>query len=315
MPYLTAHQGLLEKRVHDAMPERSAGTSAHESRAGLGLRLALALGASALAGIVLERLLVGVVPVDAMRYLVSSLVATGLVGVALYHLVVSPLAKSRADLTVRYEAALADALADPLTGLGNHRAFQEELDRQVDAAQRYGAPVSLVLIDLDDFKAINDTKGHAFGDEALTHFGALVKRGLRRVDRPFRVGGDEFAILLPQTDAEAAKIVIRRLLASALQPALRSHVDPGSLSFSAGISALPESPPGAPSCTASRCGAVRRQARRAHRGHGLRPRGDSHRRSQRAGGGGGRGRGPAWLRPVYQPIMELKTGRCWASRA
>ncbi len=139
--------------MQEALPDQTAGTTAHESRAGLGLRLAMALGASALVGIVLERLLVGIVPVAAMRYLVSSLVATGLVGVALHHLVVSPLSKSRADLTVRYEAALADALADPLTGLGNHRAFQEELDRQVDAAQRYGAPVALVLIDLDDFKS------------------------------------------------------------------------------------------------------------------------------------------------------------------
>ena len=76
-----------------------------------------------------------------------------LVGVALYYLVVSPLSQSRADLNDRYQAALADALADPLTGLGNHRAFQEELDRQVEAAQRYGVPVSLVIIDLDEFKA------------------------------------------------------------------------------------------------------------------------------------------------------------------
>ena len=269
----------------------------------------MALGASALAGIVLERLLVGVVPVDAMRYLVSSLVATGLVGVALYHLVVSPLAKSRADLTVRYEAALADALADPLTGLGNHRAFQEELDRQVDAAQRYGAPVSLVLIDLDDFKSINDTKGHAFGDEALTHFGAIVKRGLRRVDRPFRVGGDEFAILLPQTDAEAAKIVIRRLLASALQPALRSHVDPGSLSFSAGISALPESATGRAELY-SQADAALYAAKRAGRtevmvfDRAATPTADPN----GLGAAVAEVVARAWLRPVYQPIMELKTG-------
>jgi len=229
--------------VHDALPEETAGTTAHESRAGLGLRLAVALGASALVGIVLERLLVGMVPVPFMRYLVSSLVATALVGVALYHLVVSPLARSRADLTVRYEAALADALADPLTGLGNHRAFQEELDRQVDGAQRYGAPVALVLIDLDDFKSINDTKGHAFGDQALAHFGALVKRGLRKVDRSFRVGGDEFAILLPQTDGEAAKIVIRRLLATALQPALRSHIDLVRGKLRALGARTPDSPP------------------------------------------------------------------------
>jgi diguanylate cyclase (GGDEF)-like protein len=295
--------------LHDALPGGSAGSTAHESRAGLGLRLALALGASALVGIVLERLLVGIIPVAAMRYLVSSLVATGLVGVALYHLVVSPLAKSRADLTVRYEAALADALADPLTGLGNHRAFQEELDRQVEAAQRYGAPLSLVLIDLDDFKAINDTKGHAFGDEALTHFGTLVKRGLRKVDRSFRVGGDEFAMLLPQTDAEAAKIVIRRLLATALQPALRSNVDPGNLSFSAGISALPDPASGRAELY-SQADAALYAAKRAGRtevtifDRAVTPSSDPNGMGAAVAEVVAR----AWLRPVYQPIMELRTG-------
>ena len=92
----------------------------------------MALGASALAGIVLERLLVGVVPVDAMRYLVESLVATGLVGGGALPPGRVAAEPSRADLTVRYEAALADALADPLTGLGNHRAFGRRLDRQVE---------------------------------------------------------------------------------------------------------------------------------------------------------------------------------------
>ena len=295
--------------MQNAGTERTAETAAHESRAGLGLRLALALGASALAGIVLERLLVGMIPQPAMRYLISSLVATGLVGIALYHLVVSPLARSRADLTVRYEAALADALADPLTGLGNHRAFQEELDRQVEAAQRYGAPISLVLIDLDDFKSINDTKGHAFGDQALTHFGGLVHRGLRKVDRPFRVGGDEFAILLPQTDAEAAKIVIRRLLAAALQPALRSNVDPGSLSFSAGISAIPDSATGRADLY-SQADAALYAAKRAGRtevvifDRAVTPTGDPN----GLGAAVAEVVARAWLRPVYQPIMELKSG-------
>jgi len=302
-------RGPLERRVQDAGTERSAETAAHESRAGLGLRLALALGASALVGIVLERLLVGAMPLPAMRYLVSSLVATGLVGVALYRLVVSPLAESRADLTVRYEAALADALTDPLTGLGNHRAFQEELDRQVEAAQRYGAPVSLVLIDLDDFKSINDTKGHAFGDDALTHFGALVKRGLRKVDRAFRVGGDEFAILLPQTDGPAANIVIRRLLASALQPALRSQVDPGSVSFSAGISSVPAAAAERAELY-SQADAALYAAKRAGRtevvifDRAVTPTGDPN----GLGAAVAEVVARAWLRPVYQPIMELKSG-------
>ncbi|HEX6475317.1 MAG TPA: diguanylate cyclase, partial [Candidatus Limnocylindria bacterium] len=295
--------------MEDAGTERSADAAARESRAGLGLRLALALGASALAGIVLERLLVGVLPVPAMRYLVSSLVATGLVGVALYRLVVSPLEESHADLTVRYEAALADALTDPLTGLGNHRAFQEELDRQVEGAQRYKAPISLVLIDLDDFKSINDTKGHAFGDQALTHFGALVKRGLRKVDRAFRVGGDEFAILLPQTDGPAANIVIRRLLASALQPALRSQVDPGGLSFSAGISSVPESAADRAELY-TQADAALYAAKRAGRtevvifDRAVTPTGDPN----GLGAAVAEVVARAWLRPVYQPIQELRSG-------
>jgi predicted signal transduction protein with EAL and GGDEF domain len=69
---------------------------------------------------------------------------------------VGPLLATQSDLQVRYEAALADALRDPLTGLGNHRAFHEELDRQVAAALRYELPLALLLIDLDEFKSIND---------------------------------------------------------------------------------------------------------------------------------------------------------------
>ena len=221
-------------------PKTKAARTAHDSRAGLALRLAVALGASSLAGIASDQLMATAVPEASLRVVLSALLAATLVGLALYFLVVSPLASSRADLNDRYQAALADALQDPLTGLGNHRAFQEELDRQVEAAQRYGVPLSLAIVDLDEFKAINDGRGHAFGDRALAHFGTLVSAGLRRADRPFRIGGDEFAIMLPHTDAEGAKIVLRRLLASALQPALRTGGDPGSLSFSAGISAMPE---------------------------------------------------------------------------
>ena len=85
---------------------------------------------------------------------------------------VSPLVATQADLQVRYEAAVADALRDPLTGLGNHRAFQEELDRQVDGAHALRRPLALMLIDLDEFKAVNDSRGHAGGDRVLRGFGA-----------------------------------------------------------------------------------------------------------------------------------------------
>jgi diguanylate cyclase (GGDEF)-like protein len=296
--------------VHQAAaPASEAATTAHETRAGLALRLAVAVGISALAGIAADRLLAGTVHEVAVRGLLSALVAAAPVGFALFHLVVSPLARSRADLNDRYQAALADALLDPLTGLGNHRAFQEELDRQVEAAQRYALPLSLAIIDLDEFKAINDGRGHAFGDRALAHFGTLVAAGLRRADRPFRVGGDEFALLLPHTDAEGAKIVIRRLLASALQPALRTESDPGSLSFSAGISAMPE-PAASRAQLYSQADAALYAAKRSGRTD-VQIFDPASEPSEDPGGVGmavaeviARG----WLRPVYQPIMELKTG-------
>jgi diguanylate cyclase (GGDEF)-like protein len=302
--------GSGELFVQQAMaPTIEAGPTTHESRAGLALRLAVAVGISALAGIAADRLMAGVVHEVAVRGLLSALAAAAPVGFALFHLVVSPLARSRADLNDRYQAALADALLDPLTGLGNHRAFQEELDRQVEAAQRYALPLSLAIIDLDEFKAINDGKGHAFGDRALAHFGTLVTAGLRRADRPFRVGGDEFALLLPHTDAEGAKIVIRRLLASALQPALRTDSDPGSLSFSAGISAMPD-PASGRAQLYSQADAALYAAKRSGRTD-VQIFDPASEPSEDLGGVGmavaeviARG----WLRPVYQPIIELKSG-------
>ena len=152
---------------------------------------------------------------------------------------VSPIVAHQAALEERYEAALADALTDPLTGLGNHRAFQEELDRQVAASERYGAPLSLALIDLDEFKQINDRGGHAAGDRMLRGFAQILNSATRRADRPFRIGGDEFAVILPHTDLAGAHIFTRRILAQSLGPSLRLE-DVSPVSFSAGVSAMPE---------------------------------------------------------------------------
>lgn len=151
---------------------------------------------------------------------------------------IAPIVATQADLQERYEAARADALRDPLTGLGNHRAFHEELDRQVEASLRYGVALSLMLIDLDEFKSVNDTKGHAGGDRTLRGFGQLLNGAVRRADRAYRIGGDEFAVILPHTDLDGARIVARRILAQALQPALRlDDLEP--VSFSAGLSSVP----------------------------------------------------------------------------
>ena len=141
------------------------------------------------------------------------------------------------QLQTLYSQARLDALLDPITGLGNHRAFQEELHRQIEGAMRHDHSLALAVIDLDDLKRVNDEHGHAGGDQLLASMGRLLQTGNRATDRAFRIGGDEFALLLSHTDADAAHAVMRRILATALS-AETSFGRP--FSFSAGVSAYPE---------------------------------------------------------------------------
>lgn len=146
---------------------------------------------------------------------------------------------SRSRLHELYESAREAALRDSLTGLGNHRAFQEAVTRMVEGARRYGTAFSLVLIDIDEFKRINDTKGHATGDQLLSEVGALISATIRHTDAAFRVGGDEFALLLPHTDAGGAIVLARRLLARGLEDRV-AGLYRWPISFSAGVTACPE---------------------------------------------------------------------------
>ncbi|HEU0235132.1 MAG TPA: EAL domain-containing protein [Candidatus Limnocylindrales bacterium] len=151
---------------------------------------------------------------------------------------VEGLASERDELREMYGRARLDSLRDPLTGLGNHRAFQEELARQIEQARRHPSPLALLIVDVDDLKKANDERGHEAGDELLIGFGRIARAVLRRADRAFRVGGDEFAILLPQSDIETGLVVGRRMLASALEGGDPSQpVSPFSVSI--GVSAFP----------------------------------------------------------------------------
>jgi len=145
---------------------------------------------------------------------------------------------SRSRLRELYESAREAALRDSLTGLGNHRSFQESLERMVEASHRYGTPFALVLFDVDEFKRINDSRGHAVGDQLLAELGDLIRATVRLADAGYRVGGDEFAILLPHTDADGAAVMTRRLLGRALEGRGQEYTGP--VSFSAGITACPE---------------------------------------------------------------------------
>ena len=103
------------------------------------------------------------------------------------------------------------AVTDPLTGLYNRRLFSESFEKELNRARRYGLPLSIVLLDLHRFKEVNDKYGHPRGDEVLRAAATTLQKALRTSDTAFRIGGDEFALLLPQTDAVQAMALSRRV--------------------------------------------------------------------------------------------------------
>ncbi len=116
----------------------------------------------------------------------------------------------------KFSEAQHASLHDPLTGLWNRRAYDTELELEFKRAKRYKHALSIALFDLDGFKALNDSEGHPAGDQALKEVGRVLARSLRTVDKCFRIGGDEFAILLPETAAPGAKLVIKRIQAEVI---------------------------------------------------------------------------------------------------
>ncbi|BDU71165.1 GGDEF domain-containing protein [Mesoterricola silvestris] len=112
-----------------------------------------------------------------------------------------------------FHAVLLDqSTKDPLTGLGNRRTTLEELQRRFDLSKRHHRPLSIIMCDLDFFKRINDTLGHLAGDQVLRDFGGRVVSGLRTTDVAGRIGGEEFLLVLPETDREGALLLANRLL-------------------------------------------------------------------------------------------------------
>jgi diguanylate cyclase (GGDEF)-like protein len=141
------------------------------------------------------------------------------------------------DLREAYDRARLDSLLDALTGLGNHRAFQEELDARIAQARDDGSNLALLMVDVDDLKKINDQRGHAAGDDLLRSVAQMMRANLRRGDTAYRTGGDEFALLIPNCDADSAEIIANHLLAAALSG---NHGRSGAFSVTIGLSAFPE---------------------------------------------------------------------------
>ncbi|QXI30203.1 GGDEF domain-containing protein [Pseudomonas vanderleydeniana] len=110
-----------------------------------------------------------------------------------------------------YRAATQSALRDPLTETGNRIAMDQTLQREIDLARRHSQPLSLLMLDIDHFKRINDSYGHTAGDQVLKAVANSIKEQLRNIDMIFRYGGEEFLIVLSNTGREAAAMVGERL--------------------------------------------------------------------------------------------------------
>ncbi|GIF24355.1 diguanylate cyclase (GGDEF)-like protein [Actinoplanes tereljensis] len=140
-----------------------------------------------------------------------------------------------------HEEAQRLSLTDPLTGLWNYRYLQESLRREVERASRFGRMLAVLVLDLDHFKEVNDTYGHAAGDVVLGEFARRIRIGLREVDVAFRQGGEEFVVLLPETDAYGGAIVAERLGAAVRErPVLVETRGPISITVSIGVAVFPE---------------------------------------------------------------------------
>lgn len=115
-----------------------------------------------------------------------------------------------AAIAIENSILYEQAIKDPLTDLFIRRYFEETLETEIDRSKRYNRPISLVLFDLDHFKKINDTYGHAIGDDVLKVTSRLLMKNCRSTDAPCRFGGEEFIVLLPETDCNQAMIFAER---------------------------------------------------------------------------------------------------------
>lgn len=143
------------------------------------------------------------------------------------------IAINHADLFARIQQ---QALTDGLTGCYNRRAFEMQLDRELQVAQRLKHPLSLIMLDLDRFKQLNDSSGHDAGDVALIKLAECFRHELRGADSAARFGGDEFALILPQADTEGAALVGERLRMMIAQIEVPGF---GTLSASLGVATFP----------------------------------------------------------------------------
>jgi diguanylate cyclase len=166
--------------------------------------------------------LCGVDPARGRPELAAELPTIELLG----RLLAVPLAQEldRQELQRRFELAELDALTDPLTGVGNRRAWDRLLEAEEARCRRYGSTASLVAIDLDELKRVNDGQGHAAGDRLLRRTAQVIDSTRRAADVVARLGGDEFGVLAVECDEAAAKVLAERLQGALQAAGIRASV-------------------------------------------------------------------------------------------
>jgi diguanylate cyclase (GGDEF)-like protein len=166
--------------------------------------------------------LCGVDPARGRPWLAAELPTIELLGRLLAVLLVQEL--ERQELQRRFQLAELDALTDPLTGVGNRRAWDRLLEAEEARCRRYGSAASLVAIDLDELKRVNDRDGHAAGDRLLRRTAQVIDSTRRAADVVARLGGDEFGVLAVECDEPAAKVLADRLRGALEAAGIRASV-------------------------------------------------------------------------------------------
>jgi diguanylate cyclase (GGDEF)-like protein len=144
-----------------------------------------------------------------------------------------------------HELVRVQAVTDELTGLSNLRHFHETLDSEIERSRRFGTDVGLMLLDIDDFKQVNDTYGHQQGDLVLVEVGRVLRALSRDIDEPARYGGEEMAVILPQTDVAGAELLAERMRDAVSQIEIDRLDGGGRLTVTAsfGVASLPSNAP------------------------------------------------------------------------
>jgi len=133
------------------------------------------------------------------------------------------------------------SITDGLTKLNNHRFFQDELARAFEESERYERPLSLTMTDIDFFKKVNDTYGHAIGDEVLKSVSKLLKESARSTDLVARYGGEEFAVMMPETDLDDAIVFAEKIRALIADTPIETQAGSLTVTISLGVASVPRS--------------------------------------------------------------------------